>query len=55
MALPTKPDKTVMEAAKKTLNPKDVLRVVISETPELRDALLHEGLIKQTGEPFEVD
>lgn len=53
--MPTKPDKTVLEAAKKNLNPKDVLRVVIQETPELRDALLNEGLIVQTGEPIEVE
>lgn len=53
--MPKKPDQNIIDAANKVLDPKEVLTVVISETPELRDALLHEGLIKQVGEPFEVD
>lgn len=49
--MPIKPDEITL-GAKKAMeqNPdygKDVLRVVINETPELRAALLEQGLIKE--------
>lgn len=48
--MPMKPTPEMIEAGKKKLNPKDVLTVVIAETPDLRDALLHHGLIKEKEE-----
>lgn len=41
--MPTKPTKQAIEAGKKVLNPKDVVRTIIQETPELRDAALAAG------------
>lgn len=43
--MPTKPEKKVIDACKVKLNPKDVVRVVMQETPELRDAALAAGVI----------
>lgn len=48
--MPTKPTKEMIERGKKSLNPKDVLRVVIQETPELRDAMLAKGLVEEIKE-----
>lgn len=45
--MPSKPTKEVIDAYKKELNPKDVLRVIINETPELKNALLSKGLVKE--------
>lgn len=45
--MPKKPDQSVINAAKAKLDPREVLQVVINETPELRDALLERGLIKE--------
>lgn len=43
--MPTKPSKELIEAGAKDLNPRDVLRVVIQETPELRDAAISAGVV----------
>lgn len=45
--MPTKPMKDVIDAAKKKLDGKAVLEAVINETPELRDALLANGLVEE--------
>lgn len=45
--MPKKPTKEQIEAGKKNLDPKEVLEVVINETPELRDALLAAGLVEK--------
>lgn len=45
--MPTKPSAEVLNAAKVKLNPKEVLEVVINETPELRDDLLKAGLVEE--------
>lgn len=44
--MPTKPTSEVIEASKHKLNPRDVVRVVIQETPELRDAAIAAGVVK---------
>lgn len=51
--MPYKPTKEVIEAAKVKLNPLDVVRAVIAETPELRDAAIAAGVVVKTGEPME--
>ena len=48
--MPKKPDKEIIEAGKKKLDPKAVLSAVINETPELRDALLEAGLVEEIKE-----
>lgn len=45
--MPSKPTKEVIDAYKVKLNPKDVLRVIINETPELKTAMLEKGLVKE--------
>mgnify|MGYP004445352945 CR=1 FL=1 len=45
--MPTKPTKDIIDAAKVKMNPKDVMRVVIQETPELRDAAIAAGVVKK--------
>lgn len=45
--MPTKPTNEQIEAGKKKLDPRDVLRVVIQETPELRDAAIAAGVVKK--------
>lgn len=45
--MPKQPDKKTIEASKKNLDPRAVLNVIINETPELRDALLKEGLVEE--------
>lgn len=45
--MPTKPTKAVIDAAKRKLNPRDVLRVVINETPELHDALKDQDFVRK--------
>lgn len=48
--MPKKPDINIIEASKKSLDPKAVLSAVINETPELRDALLKAGLVEEIKE-----
>lgn len=48
--MPTKPTQTVINAAKKSLDPKEVLTVIIAETPELRQAMIDKGLVKEIKE-----
>lgn len=48
--VPTKPDQTVIDAAKVKLEPREVLEVVINETPALRDDLLKAGLVEEVEE-----
>lgn len=48
--MPKKPDKLIIEASKKKLDPHAVLSAVINETPELRDALLEAGLVEEIKE-----
>ena len=45
--MPRKPDQTTIDAAKAKLDPREVLQVIINETPELRDALLEQGLVEE--------
>lgn len=45
--MPRKPDSATIDAAKAKLDPREVLQVIINETPELRDALLEKGLVKE--------
>lgn len=47
ITVPTKPAAEVLNAAKVKLNPKEVLEVVINETPELREDLLKAGLVEE--------
>lgn len=50
--VPTKPDQTVLDAAKVKLNPREVLEVVINETPVLRSALQTANLRDDKGDPL---
>ena len=50
--MPTKPDATVLNAAKKSLNPREVLEVVINETPTLFSALEAANLKDENGKPL---
>lgn len=45
--MPRKPDSTTIDAARAKLDPREVLQVIVNETPELRDALLDRGLVKE--------
>lgn len=45
--MPSKPTKDVIDAYKVKLEPRDVLRVIINETPELKQPMLEKGLIKE--------
>ena len=48
--VPTKPSSEVINAAKGKLDPREVLEVVINETPALRDDLLKAGLVEEVEE-----
>lgn len=50
--MPKKPDKQIIEAARKNLDPKEVLTVVLNqpECSELRQALIDAGLIEEIKE-----
>lgn len=50
--VPIKPDATVLNAAKKTLDPRTVMEVVVNETPQLRSALKAANLKDDRGEPL---
>lgn len=50
--MPIKPDATVLNAAKKSLKPREVLEVVINETPALRSALQAANLKDENGKPL---
>ena len=43
--VPTRPTSEQIEAGKQKLDPRDVLRVIIQETPELRDAAISAGVV----------
>lgn len=45
--MPTKPSSEVINAAKVKLDPREVLEVVINETPALREDLLKAGLVEE--------
>lgn len=45
--MPKKPTEKVIEACKKKINPRDVITAIFSETPELRDAAVSAGVIKE--------
>lgn len=45
--MPVKPDKKLMEKARKNIDPKKVVLTIINETPVLRDWLLAEGIIEE--------
>lgn len=48
--MPTKPSSEVINAARVRLDPREVLEVVINETPALRDDLLKAGLVGEVEE-----
>lgn len=48
--MPTKPTDDIINAAKVKLDPREVLEVVINETPALRDDLLKAGLVEEEEE-----
>lgn len=48
--VPTKPTSEVINAAKVKLDPREVLEVVINETPALRDDLLKAELVEEVVE-----
>lgn len=50
ITVPTKPSSEVINAAKVKLDPREVLEVVINETPALRDDLLKAGLVEEVEE-----
>lgn len=45
--MPRKPTKETIDAAKAKLDPREVLQVIINETPELREALVEKGLVEE--------
>lgn len=45
--MPAKPSSEVINASKVKLDPREVLEVVINETPALRDDLLKAGLVEE--------
>ena len=45
--MPKKPDKRILEAAKKKLDPKDVLNAVVNDIPDLADELVRKGLARE--------
>ena len=50
--MPKKPDKMVLEAAKKNLDPKAALAVILNqpECAELKNALIENGLVQEIKE-----
>lgn len=52
--MPVKPSKKVLDLAHKTLDPKEVLTVIIAESPDIKKALFDADLIeaydKQSGQ-----
>lgn len=45
--MPVKPDKKLMEKARKNIDPKKAVLTIINETPVLRDGLLAAGIIEE--------
>ena len=45
--MPKKPDQSVIDAAKKKLEPREVLQAVINDCPALAQALLDKGLVTE--------
>lgn len=45
--MPKKPDQSVIDAAKKKLDPRETLQAVINDCPELAQALLDKGLVTE--------
>lgn len=43
--MPTKPKQNVIDASKKTLDPREVLTAIINDSPELNQALIAKGLV----------
>lgn len=48
--MPKIPDKKIIEASKKKLDPRAVLSAIINETPELKEGLLKAGLVEEIKE-----
>ena len=48
--MPTKPSKEIIDACKSKLDPRDVISVVINETPELSQAIRESGIFDQEEE-----
>lgn len=48
--MPKIPDKNIIEASKKKLDPRAVLSAIINETPELKEGLLKAGLVEEIKE-----
>lgn len=44
--MPRKPSKNILELAHKNLDPKDIITVIINETPEIKRALFDAEVIK---------
>lgn len=44
--MPRKPTQEVLDAAKKHLDGREVLQVLINETPELKQSLVESGILK---------
>lgn len=42
--MPKKPEQKVIDACKKSLDPKDVLNAIVNDVPELAQALVDKGL-----------
>lgn len=52
ITVPIKPSPEVLGAAKRKLDPRSVLEVVINETPALKSALLAANLKDSNGKPI---
>lgn len=52
--MPKKPDKRIINAAKKNLDPKEVLTVILNqpECEELRKGLIEAGLVEEIKEKY---
>ena len=48
--MPRKPEKWIIEAAEKNLDPVKTLEAIINEVPELAKALVEKGLAKEVKE-----
>ena len=48
--MPKKPEKWVLEAAKKNLDPVKTLEAIINDCPEIAQALIDKGLAKPAKE-----
>jgi hypothetical protein len=49
--MPTKPSQEVIEACRRAIDPREVMEVVINETPLLRQSLLSAKLVEEIIDP----